>query len=218
MLINITGAEDLTLFELDEAANRIREEVDADANIIVGSTLDATMEGGMRVPMIARWPKKIPAGSICKELSTTMDFLPTFCALAGATLPTAKIDGHDIRPLLFAEEGAETPYEVFYYYRRRQLQAVRMGNWKYHLPLDKTHPRWTSPEPEGKGRPGKLVLLATDLKEENDITDLHPEIIEKLVPLIEAAEEELGNNANEGSGQRNAKTLDSSKPMTLSKD
>ncbi|WP_417743666.1 cell division protein FtsZ [Salipiger sp.] len=53
VLINITGGHDLTLFELDEAANRIREEVDADANIIVGSTLDDTMEGNMRVSVVA---------------------------------------------------------------------------------------------------------------------------------------------------------------------
>ncbi|ETX28217.1 cell division protein FtsZ [Roseivivax isoporae] len=53
VLINITGGHDLTLFELDEAANRIREEVDADANIIVGSTLDDTMEGKMRVSVVA---------------------------------------------------------------------------------------------------------------------------------------------------------------------
>ncbi|MEO9514140.1 MAG: cell division protein FtsZ [Paracoccaceae bacterium] len=53
VLINITGAEDLTLFELDEAANRIREEVDPDANIIVGSTLDTAMEGLMRVSVVA---------------------------------------------------------------------------------------------------------------------------------------------------------------------
>ncbi|MGK7653418.1 MULTISPECIES: cell division protein FtsZ [unclassified Roseovarius] len=53
VLINITGGHDLTLFELDEAANRIREEVDADANIIVGSTLDPTMEGFMRVSVVA---------------------------------------------------------------------------------------------------------------------------------------------------------------------
>ena len=53
VLINITGAEDLTLFELDEAANRIREEVDADANIIVGSTLDTAMQGQMRVSVVA---------------------------------------------------------------------------------------------------------------------------------------------------------------------
>ncbi len=53
VLINITGGYDLTLFELDEAANRIREEVDQDANIIVGSTLDNDMEGGMRVSVVA---------------------------------------------------------------------------------------------------------------------------------------------------------------------
>jgi cell division protein FtsZ len=53
VLINITGGHDLTLFELDEAANRIREEVDPDANIIVGSTLDESMEGRMRVSVVA---------------------------------------------------------------------------------------------------------------------------------------------------------------------
>jgi len=53
VLINVTGGHDLTLFELDEAANRIREEVDPDANIIVGSTLDAEMEGRMRVSVVA---------------------------------------------------------------------------------------------------------------------------------------------------------------------
>ena len=53
VLINITGGHDLTLFELDEAANRIREEVDPDANIIVGSTLDTAMEGMMRVSVVA---------------------------------------------------------------------------------------------------------------------------------------------------------------------
>ena len=53
VLINITGGHDLTLFELDEAANRIREEVDPDANIIVGSTLDEDIDGGMRVSVVA---------------------------------------------------------------------------------------------------------------------------------------------------------------------
>ena len=53
VLINITGGHDLTLFELDEAANRIREEVDPDANIIVGSTMDEKMEGEMRVSVVA---------------------------------------------------------------------------------------------------------------------------------------------------------------------
>jgi cell division protein FtsZ len=53
VLINITGGLDMTLHEVDEAANRIREEVDADANIIFGSTFDATMQGRMRVSVVA---------------------------------------------------------------------------------------------------------------------------------------------------------------------
>jgi cell division protein FtsZ len=53
VLINITGGYDLTLFELDEAANEIREKVDQEANIIVGSTLDTSMEGRMRVSVVA---------------------------------------------------------------------------------------------------------------------------------------------------------------------
>jgi cell division protein FtsZ len=53
VLINITGGKDLTLFELDEAANIIREKVDPDANIIVGSTLDTAMEGVLRVSVVA---------------------------------------------------------------------------------------------------------------------------------------------------------------------
>ena len=61
VLINITGGYDLTLFELDEAANRIRDEVDPDANIIVGSTLDPNMEGVMRVSVVATGIDAVPA-------------------------------------------------------------------------------------------------------------------------------------------------------------
>ncbi|MYF90297.1 MAG: cell division protein FtsZ [Boseongicola sp. SB0676_bin_33] len=53
VLINITGSDDVTLFEIDEAANRIRNEVESEANIIVGSTLDTSMQGRMRVSVVA---------------------------------------------------------------------------------------------------------------------------------------------------------------------
>jgi cell division protein FtsZ len=61
VLINITGGYDLTLFELDEAANKIREQVDPDANIIVGSTLDPEMEGAIRVSVVATGIDASPA-------------------------------------------------------------------------------------------------------------------------------------------------------------
>ena len=53
LLISITGGKDLTLFEVDEAATRIREEVDQDANIIVGATFDETLDGIIRVSVVA---------------------------------------------------------------------------------------------------------------------------------------------------------------------
>ena len=63
VLINITGGPDMTLFEVDEAANRIGEEVDADANIIFGSTMDSTLEGKMRVSVVATGSTPRPSSS-----------------------------------------------------------------------------------------------------------------------------------------------------------
>ena len=173
----------------------------------------STMEGGMRVPMIAHWPGKIAAGSECRELTTTMDMLPTFCALSGAKGPTKKIDGFDIQNLLFASKGASSPYQALFYYRRRQLQAVRMGNWKYHLPLKETHPNWTSAKQTGKGRPARLVNLETDLQEKTDVTAEHPEVIEQMQRLVADAVRRLGNDAQVGVEQRPARTLDQSAPL-----
>jgi arylsulfatase A len=174
-----------------------------------------TMEGGMRVPMIARWPDKIPAGTVCSELASTMDFLPTFCALSGAKQPTAKIDGFDISPLLFGKEGAKSPYEAFYYYRRRQLQAIRWGHWKWHLPLEQRYQNWD--RIKGNGRPvkGRLFNLAKDLQEKTNVATGHPEVMATMKKLAAAAMADLGNEAKGGTGQRDALTLRSSKPMLL---
>ena len=177
----------------------------------------STMEGGMRVPMIARWPGRIAAGSTCRELATTMDLLPTFCSLTGAPLPPKKLDGFDISGMLFGHEGVQSQYEALYYYRRRQLQAIRFGDWKYHLPLKATHPNWTSANQTGPGRPGKLVNLTSDLQEKTDVTAANPDVIQRIGELIQNAERTLGNDDKPGSEQRDARTLESSKPMTLKK-
>jgi len=177
----------------------------------------STMEGGMRVPMIARWPGRITAGSTCRELVTTMDLLPTFCSLTGAPLPPKKLDGFDISGMLFGQVGVQSQYEALYYYRRRQLQAIRFGDWKYHLPLKATHPNWTTANQTGPGRPGKLVNLTSDLQEKTDVTAANPDVIQRIGELIQNAERTLGNDDKPGSEQRDARTLKSSKPMTLKK-
>lgn len=187
------------------------------SNAPLSGAKGGTMEGGMRVPMIARWPGRIPAGGTCNELSSTMDFLPTFAALSGGLLSANKIDGHDITPLLTGTKGAASPYEVFYYYRRRQLQAVRWGDWKWHLPLANTFPNWTTANQKGRGRPGKLVNLKTDLSEKVDVTAANPKVMVKMRELVAQAEATLGNEGRQGKEQRPATTLKSAKPMVLVK-
>ena len=109
VLINITGGHDLTLFELDEAANRIREEVDADANIIVGSTLDPAMEGAMRVSVVATG---IDASEDAKEIPVPRRKLsePLKPAQVAAEEAPAKAAEETRRPVEAAARY-ETEYE-----------------------------------------------------------------------------------------------------------
>lgn len=202
----------LVIFTSDNGSNA----KNGGSNAPLSGTKGGTMEGGMRVPMVVRFPAGVPAGTECDALTTTMDFLPTFCALSGVDLPKAKIDGHDISDLLRGEAKAESPYEAFYYYRRRQLQAVRWGDWKWHLPLEKTYPNWTTAEKEGPGRPGKLVHLIKDPAEKTDLASDHPEVMARMKKLVSGARKTLGDEAIQGTEQRPARTFPSSKPMLLS--
>src|SRR5262249_55612954 len=65
LLISVTGGKDLTLYEVDEAATRIREEVDADANIIVGATFDESLDGIIRVSVVATGVAIDAANHVC---------------------------------------------------------------------------------------------------------------------------------------------------------
>ncbi len=104
------------------------------SNSPLRGTKGTTWEGGQRVPCIMRWPGKIPAGTVCGEVSTAMDFYPTLAGLGGAAVPDDRIiDGRDIRSLMLSEEGAESPHETFFYYMLNSLEAVRCGKWKLHV-------------------------------------------------------------------------------------
>lgn len=185
------------------------------SNAPLAGAKGSTMEGGMRVPMIARWPNRFPAGQTVDQLASTMDFLPTLAALTNSELPSRKLDGHDISRLLSGEPEAKSPYEVFYYYRRRQLQAVRWGDWKLHLPLNATFPNWTTPTKTSRGRPAKLINLTTDLQEENDVSEEHPQVLARLHEYARQAISTLGNESASGSEQRPA--FDIANPMPLRK-
>ncbi len=176
-----------------------------------------TMEGGMRVPMVVRWPGVIPAGAQCDEMATMMDLLPTFVSLVeGAPYRSQRpIDGKDIGALLRGESGAKTPYEVFFYYRRHQLQAVRSGPWKYHLPLERTFPVWSSYGRQGPGRGAKLVHLIDDVQEKRDVSAAHPDVVRRMLALAAEAKVRLGHEGTKGSEQRPVKDVENPTPRLL---
>ncbi len=166
-----------------------------------------TFDGGLREPCIMRWPGKIPAGTVCRELAATMDLLPTFARLAAAEVPRDRIiDGKDIWPLMSGQPGAKTPHDAYFYYWDRHLQAVRSGKWKLHLPHNYDHP-----DPTGHdGQPGKyakrdislaLFDLETDISETNNVADQHPEIVARLQGLAGKCRDDLGDSATGQQGK-----------------
>ncbi len=110
-------------------------------------------EGGVRVPMIARCPDRIPAGEVCDRFTRTIDIFPTIAALIRAKLPDdRRIDGHDIRDALAGDES-RGERETMYYYWLQELHAVRDNKWKLHLAHKYSHPDPTG----GDGKPGKMI-------------------------------------------------------------
>jgi arylsulfatase/arylsulfatase A len=168
-----------------------------------------TFEGGHRVPTIFRWPGRIPAGREITELATGMDLLPTFARLAGATLPSEQVlDGHDLWPLLSGAEDAVSPYERFFYYRSGELQAVRSGKWKLHVPH--RYPSMVGAEVGEDGIPGRyahgeigvaLYDLDADPGEHVDVAEQHPDVVERLLGLVEWAREDIGDELTDRIGE-----------------
>jgi arylsulfatase A len=140
----------------------------------------STWEGGMRVPGIAWWPGRVPAGSVCREVASTMDLFTTCNLLAGATPPADRpLDGMDIRPLL---TGAGTvKREPYYYYRGSTLFAVRAGKWKAHF---LTQPGYGTPGPE-KHDPPLLFDLQADPGESHNVAAQHPDVLREITAAVE---------------------------------
>jgi arylsulfatase A-like enzyme len=176
----------------------------------------STTEGGQRMPCIVRWPGKVPAGTVCDELCTMMDILPTLTKLAGAPQPKAKVDGHDIAPLMFGTKGAKSAYDDtgFFYYQVTQLQAVRAGPWKLYLPLDAKNAHGQTKK---KPPPQTLALydVRNDVSEEREVSAQHPDVVARLTTMAGKARAELGDGERKGSGQREAGHVENPKPLLL---
>ena len=155
-----------------------------------------TLEGGMRVPTIAWWPGKIPAGTLSDAITGMIDVLPTFVRLAGGKVPTdRKIDGGDIWPVLAGEAGAKSPHDVFYYFNGLRLQAVRSGPWKLHLPgADRSVSRAAkkSGDDKASSAEGQLYNLDADIGESKNVAEANPEVVKRLRAFADAMKDDLG--------------------------
>ncbi len=138
----------------------------------------ALYEGGIRVPLIARWPGKIAAGSGTDLVSAFWDFLPTCCDLAGVVPPT-DIDGLSMLPTLLGKSRRQRKHRFLYweFHEQGKKQAIRMGDWK-GVRLNAAR------EPNG---PIELYHLDADPGETTDLASDHPEIVAQIAGLMRTA-------------------------------
>jgi arylsulfatase A-like enzyme len=125
-------------------------------------------EGGIRVPMIARWPGKIKAGTTSNFVGAFWDVLPTLADVAGVADQVPEgLDGFSFKPTLL-DAGTQSQHESLYwaFYERNGGQAVRMGDWKaVQQPLS---------------NPIRLYDLKNDLGEQQDLASKNPEIVARI--------------------------------------
>ncbi len=152
----------------------------------------STWEGGVREPSLAWWPGKIAPGSVCDAVAGTIDLLPTCVKLAGGTVPAEPvIDGRDIAPLLFGATK-ESQREAHYYFGGYNLQAVRQGPWKLALTQQSASMSKSIAE-DTKINP-RLYNLETEIGEQTNLADKHPDIVTKLQALATKMNTEIGGN------------------------
>ena len=130
------------------------------------------------MPMLARWPGKIKAGSVTSHISAFWDFLPTCCELAGIETPQ-DIDGISLLPTLLGEPQKQKKHEFLYweFHEQGKKQAVRTGDWKgVRLNVAKN--------PDG---PIELYNLKADISEQKDLTAECAEVAEKIKEFLKTA-------------------------------
>ncbi len=192
-------------------------------------------EGGVRVPFIARWPGRIPAGVESAEPLMAIDLLPSFAKLLDASLPAERqLDGRPALPLLLGQKEARSPQEAYFIWAGSELQAVRSGKWKLHF----AHPYITvDGEPGRGGKPANwenmkpksitqsgiagiasrhgyrveqqalaLYDLEADAGESKDVAAAHPDVVARLETLAVPMREALGDDLT-GTKAREARPL-----------
>jgi arylsulfatase A-like enzyme len=150
-------------------------EVQPQSNAPLRGYSGATYEGGLRVPAMMRWPGKIPPGTVCREMLSTLDVLPLIVGAAGGTLPNDRVlDGRDPLPVLAG--NAPSPHRSLHWVwnvgRKEQWRALREGPMKLVRPSDKS--AW------------ELYDLSVDIGETKDLAAEHPELVRELAGKSDA--------------------------------
>lgn len=174
-----------------------------------------SLEGGVRVPCVMKWPDKIKPGQVINQPAMTIDLLPTIAKATGAKLPTKKIDGKDMSNLLFSNGKNFTPHHEAYlfYYKQNELHAVMSGDGKWKMYLPHSYRSLNGRVGTADGLPIKydydnmmgseLYDLENDISETTDVADKNPEVMLGLMKIAEAARQELGDKLVEMEGTEN---------------
>ncbi len=146
-----------------------------------------TWEGGQRVPFIARWLGRIPAGRICHGVASVLDILPTVARLSNVPPPPNPLDGVDIWPLLSGAKP-EIEREALLYFDNVHLQCARWGRWKLHVARYNTL-AYTPAPPGGRVNlplpEPELYDLIHDPDESYNVAPEHPDVVAEIQRRIE---------------------------------
>lgn len=171
----------LVFFTSDNGPWLSYEEQGGSAGILRGGK-GMTWEGGMREPAIAWWPGTITPGRVETAVTSTMDLFPTAVAIANAELPADRvIDGRNLLPLL-RSEADRPPDTAFFYYRDKQIYAVRKGPFKAHFI---TQWAYAADNEYAEHDPPLLYNLEHDPSEQFDVASSHPGIVDDLIAELE---------------------------------
>ena len=152
-----------------------------------------TYLGGFQVPMLVRWPDRLPAGSETSEMAMSIDLLPTIAAATGATAPTDRtIDGRNILPVL--EAGAATPHDVLFFFDGNDIVAARNADYRLVVKaFYRNYPVEFRNNPYLKWLEPLLFDMKIDPAERYSMASRNPEVVaellEKITEMTEATAE-----------------------------
>lgn len=157
------------------------------------------LEGGLRVPMIVRWPGQVSKGRVIGRTATTMDLMPTLLALTGKSMDPEEVDGRNLAGLFLGEDVKSPEEHPFFYFWEREVRGVRVGNWKLQLAhLDRHAPDFSGIGNGGirgvvkeMSMPEALYDLRMDPGETKNLASQYPDKVSELKARIGALKQRL---------------------------